>query len=206
MFSPAFRVSALGLALGLFALATSVAPADDKKTDEKKVELNVGDAAPAFEARTDSDTTWESAGRVGKKWVVVYFYPGDFTPGCTAQARAFRDAMTKLTEKGVEVVGVSGDSVKTHELFKKAQKLNFTLLADEDGAIARKFGVPVSAGAKVKTKDADGNAIEITRKVTDARWTFVIGKDGKIVSKNTRVNPAQDSKQVADLIEKLEKQ
>jgi peroxiredoxin Q/BCP len=204
MFSLAFRVFSLGLALGLFASACSVATADDKKSDEKKVELNMGDAAPAFEARTDSDTTWESAGRFGKKWVVVYFYPGDFTPGCTAQARAFRDAMTKLTEKGVEVVGVSGDSVKTHELFKKAQKLNFTLLADEDGALARKFGVPVSAGGKVKTKDADGNAIEITRNVTAARWTFVIGKDGKIAYKNAKVVAAEGAKEITEFIEKAE--
>src|SRR4051812_21557430 len=117
MFSPALRVSALGLALGWLVAAAGA--------DDKKVELKVGDAAPAFEARTDADTTWESSGRFKKKWVVIYFYPGDFTPGCIAQANAFRDAMQKLTEKGVEVVGVSGDSVQTHELFKKAQKLNF---------------------------------------------------------------------------------
>ena len=54
--------------------------------------------------------------------------------------------MLKLTEKGVEVIGVSGDSVQTHELFKKAQKLNFTLLADEEGIVAKKFGVPVGPG------------------------------------------------------------
>ncbi len=66
---------------------------------------------------------------------MIYFYPGDFTPGCTAQAKNFNAAMDKLTEKGVEVVGISGDSVKTHEMFKKAMKLNVTLLADEDGTL-----------------------------------------------------------------------
>ena len=85
MFAPALRLSALGL---LVALAAGSA-ADDKK-EPPKVELKVGDAAPGFEARDDRDTTWESSGRFGKKWVVVYFYPGDFTPGCTAQANAFR--------------------------------------------------------------------------------------------------------------------
>jgi len=142
MFSPVLRVSALGLALGWLVAAAGA--------DDKKVELKVGDAAPAFEARTDADTTWESSGRFGKKWVVIYFYPGDFTPGCTAQANAFRDAMQKLTEKGVEVVGISGDSVQTHELFKKAQKLNFTLLADEEGLIAKKYGVPFGPGATME--------------------------------------------------------
>src|SRR4051794_15261454 len=79
---------------------------------DDKLELKVGDRAPAFEARTDRDTTWSSADHVGKRWVVVYFYPGDFTPGCTAQAKAFKEGMNKLTELGVEVVGVSGDRVK----------------------------------------------------------------------------------------------
>jgi peroxiredoxin Q/BCP len=130
--------------------------------------------------------------------VVVYFYPGDFTPGCTAQANAFKAGMNKLTDLGVEVVGVSGDSVKSHELFKAAQKLNFTLLADEDGAVARKFGVPVGKGGKVKAKDADGNPIEITRAGTAARWTFVVGKDGKVAYKNTRVTTADDAKKVTE--------
>jgi thioredoxin-dependent peroxiredoxin len=201
MFLPVLRVSALGIALGLLA-ATSPATADDK--EEKKVELNVGDKAPAFEARDDRDTTWESSARVGKKWVVIYFYPGDFTPGCTAQANAFRDAMAKLTEKGVEVVGVSGDSVKTHELFKKAQKLNFTLLADEEGLLAKKFGVPVGPGGKVKIKGADGNPLEITRNVTAARWTFVIDKDGKVAYKNMKVLPAADAKKITEFITKAE--
>src|SRR5205823_8006304 len=131
-------------------------------------------------------------------------YPGDFTPGCTAQANAFRDAMHKLAEKGVEVVGVSGDSVRTHELFKKAQKLNFTLLADEDGAVAKRFGVPVGPGAEVKTKDADGNPLVIKRSATAARWTFVIGKDGKVAYKNTKVAPADDAKKIAEFIAKTE--
>jgi len=204
MFSPALRASALGLALGLLAAAST--PADDKpeKKDEKPVELNVGDKAPAFEAQSDGSRTWVSGEHYGKKWVVIYFYPGDFTPGCTAQANAFRDAMTKLTEKGVEVIGVSGDSVQTHELFKKAQKLNFTLLADEDGSLAKKFGVPLTPGAKFNTKDADGNPVPVVRDVTAARWTFVIGKDGKVIYKNTKVVPADDAKKITDFIAKAE--
>jgi peroxiredoxin Q/BCP len=190
------RLSALGFALALLAVAS---PAADDTKDEKVV-LRVGDAAPAFEARTDADKTWATADHFGKKWVVVYFYPGDFTPGCTAQANAFKDAMAKLTEKGVEVVGVSGDSVKTHGLFKAAQKLNFTLLADEEGAVAKKFGVPVGKGGKVKAKDADKNPIEFDRAVTLSRWTFVVGKDGKIAYKNEKVLPAQDAKKITEFI------
>jgi len=199
MFSPALRVSALGLAIGLLTAAAGPGVADDKKVD-----LQVGDPAPGFEARDDQDRTWNSAEHYGKKWVVIYFYPGDFTPGCTAQANAFRDAMNKLTDQGVEVVGVSGDSVKTHSLFRKVQKLNFTLLSDEDGAVAKPFGVPFGPGAVVKTreKDADGNLIEFKRAGTAARWTFVIGKDGKIAYKNTKVDPLTDAKKIAEFITK----
>jgi len=205
MFRSVLRVALVGCLLGSLAVCSSTPAADDKKpTDDKKVDLRVGDVAPTFESRTDRDTTWSSTDTVGKKWVVVYFYPGDFTPGCTAQARAFRDALTKLTEQGVEVVGVSGDSVKTHELFKKAQQLNFTLLTDEDGELAKKFGVPFGPGAKVKAKDADGKPIDLERKGTAARWTFVIGKDGKIAYRNTKVTPAEGAKEITAFLAKAE--
>jgi thioredoxin-dependent peroxiredoxin len=192
----AFPVRAIVFASLLVALAA--------RADDQKVEVKVGDKAPAFEARTEADTTWSSRDRFGKKWVVVYFYPGDFTPGCMAQANAFRDGMHKLTEKGVEVVGVSGDSVATHAAFKKAQKLNFTLLADEEGVIAKLFGVPVGKAGKVKGKDADGKVLEIDRKATLSRWTFVIGKDGKVAYKNTKVTPALDAKAITEFITKAE--
>jgi len=184
-----------------FAL-TLVGPA--LAADEKKVELKVGDPAPAFEASDEQGKPWKSADHVGKKYLVIYFYPGDFTPGCTVQAKSFRDNMNRLSEKGVVVVGVSGDAVATHALFKKAQMLNFTLLSDEDGSLAEKFGVPVGKGAAVKAKDSDGQPIQLQRKVTAARWTFVIGKDGNIVRKNTNVSPGLDSKQIMDFIEQLE--
>jgi peroxiredoxin Q/BCP len=181
--------------------------------DDKPVDLQVGSAAPTFAGTDDAGKPWKSADHVGKKVLVVYFYPGDFTPGCTVQARSFRDAMNKLTEQGVEVVGISGDGVRSHELFKKEQKLNFTLLADEEGALAKKFGVPVTKGAEVQAKDAnnrtlkgtDGNPIVFQRGVTAARWTFIISTDGKVAYKNAKVNPSEDVKQVAAFIEKMPK-
>ena len=193
MSSPASCASALALAAGLLLAAGAGA-------DEKKVELNVGDPAPVFQLPDEKGASWSSSDHVGKRWVVIYFYPGDFTPGCTAQANAFRDAMNKLTELGVEVVGVSGDSVRTHELFRKAQKLNFTLLSDEDGAVAKRFGVPFGPGGKARAKDADGKVVEIERAGTAARWTFIIGRDGKVAYKNTKVNPVLDAKKVAEFI------
>ena len=113
--------------------------------------------------------------------------------------------MQKLAAKNVEVIGVSGDAVKNHQIFKTVHKLNFTLLADENGGVAKKFGVPVGAGGTFKTKDADGNEVALTRGVTAKRWTFVIGKDGKIVYKNEKADPTKDSKVIADLVSKLAK-
>jgi peroxiredoxin Q/BCP len=173
--------------------------------EDKKVALKVGDAAPEFEAKDDQGNTWKSADHVGKKIMVVYFYPADMTPGCTKQACGFRDDSKALTDKGVEVVGISGDSVSNHQVFKKAHNLTFTLLADEDGMLAKKFGVPAGKGGTFKTKDVDGNPLELTRGVTIQRWTFVIGKDGKILHKNNKVKAAEDSKAILDLIEKQEK-
>jgi len=196
------RVALLGWALGVLVWAIQGSAAGD---EEKKVDLQVGDAAPAFEALDEAGQKWKSADHVGKKYLVVYFYPGDFTPGCIRQAQSFRDNMNKLTDQGVEVIGISGDAVATHALFKQAQKINFTLLSDEDGSLAKKFGVPVGAGGQVKTKDGADKPVTLKRAVTESRWTFILGKDGKILYKNTKVNPVDDSKQVAAFIEKLEK-
>ncbi len=199
-------MTASTLRVSLFALLVA-GPAG--RADDKPVELAVGDKAPAFTARTDADATWESKDRFGKKWVVIYFYPGDFTPGCTAQARAFTAAMEKLTEKGVEVVGVSGDSVETHGLFKDAHQLKFALLADPDGTVAKQFGVPFGKGATVKARDAKnmplmiaGKQYEFERSGTAARWTYVVGPDGTVAYKNTTVTPAVDAKAIGDFLDK----
>jgi peroxiredoxin Q/BCP len=125
------------------------------------------------------------------------------TDVCTKVACGFRDDMSKLAEKGVEVVGVSGDGVKNHQVFKAAHKLNFGLLADEKGAVAKQFGVPVDKGGVFKTKDADGKEIELTRGVTTQRWIFVIRKDGRIAYMNNDVTSVEDSKWILGVVETL---
>ena len=164
------------------------------------VDLKVGDPAPKFEALDDMGSLWKSADHVGKKVVVVYFYPADLTGGCTKQACGFRDDLSKLTDAGIEVVGVSGDSVRNHQLFKKVEKLNFPLLADTEGKVAEAFGVPHVKGEKSITREIDGKEEILVRTVTAQRWTFVIGKDGKILSKNTQVKAAEDSQAILKLI------
>jgi len=162
----------------------------------------VGDAAPAFTAKDDQGKGWKSTDYIGNKILVIYFYPADLTGGCTKQACGFRDDMKKLQSKDVEIIGVSGDSVRNHQLFKKVHDLNFTLLADEDGGVAKKFGVPLKAGGSIK-RTIDGKEEILKRGVTAARWTFVIDKNGKVVLKNTKVKAADDSKAILELVNNL---
>lgn len=193
----AFGLTSLSLAALVLAFGSLRA--------QDAVKLSVGDKAPVFTSTDDQGKEWKSSDHIGKKIVVVYFYPADLTGGCTKQACGFRDDMKKLADKGVEVVGVSGDSAKNHQIFKAVHKLNFTLLADEKGEMAKKFGVPVKDGGTFKTKDENGNPVALVRGVTIARWTFVIGKDGNILLKNDKVNAAEDSKKILEVIEKASK-
>lgn len=114
----------------------------------------------------------------------------------------FRDDHSRLSSLGAEVVGVSGDRIANLRAFKGAHKLNFPLLSDTAGVIARAFGVPTRQGGTLKTT-VDGKEVELTRDLTAARWTFVIDRTGKIVFKETEVNPEGDSKAVIAAIEKM---
>lgn len=169
------------------------------------MDLKVGDVAPKFSAQSDDGKEWKSEDHVGKQVLVVYFYPADLTGGCTKQACKFRDDMSSLTKLGVEVVGVSGDTVANHQVFKEAHQLNYTLLADVKGEVAQAFGVPVSLGEKSVTVKVNGKDVTLTRLATAKRWTFVIDQDGKIVYKNDNVKPEQDSGEVAEVVRGLKK-
>ena len=122
--------------------------------------------------------------------------------GCTRQARSFQSRLADLKAAGVTVVGVSGDSVHNHQLFKRAHALRFPLLADEDGKVAEAFGVPVRKGGRL-FKIVNGKKKLLVRGVTAQRWTFVIGRDGNILHKNTDVNAASDSKSVLKAVRQL---
>ena len=197
-------INGLIAATVFFASATLAA-------EETKVDLEVGNVVPAFAGTDERGQEWKSSEHVGKKIVVVYFYPADFTSGCTKQAESWRDNMNSIVAKGVEVIGISGDAVLNHKLFKESWKLNFTLLADGEATIAKQFGVPTRGGGRVRPRGPDrqylvdeaGERIVLERKATFARWTFVVAKDGTIVYKNTKVNPAKDSLQVLEFIDGL---
>jgi peroxiredoxin Q/BCP len=182
-------------------LAGARGMAEDAKAEA--VELKVGDPAPEFTVKDDTGKDWKSSDHFGKKLVVVYFYPADMTGGCTKQACGFRDDIEKLKEAGVEVVGVSGDSVHNHQLFKQEKNLPFALLADEKGEVAAKFGVPHTKETKTVETTIAGKPEKLTRNVTIKRWTFLVDQDMKIAYKNDQVDAAKDSQVILDLVSKL---
>ena len=104
--------------------------------------LKVGDKIQNFAAIDTNGDTFHSDTIVGKKPVVIYFYPKDDTPGCTIQACTFRDKYEDFKALGAEVIGISSDSLKSHQKFASRYKLPFILLSDFDKKIRVQFGVP----------------------------------------------------------------
>ena len=127
-------------------------------------QLQRGDEAPAFSLEDGDGTTWSLADLRGQK-VVVYFYPADDTPGCTAQACDFRDAQPRLGEEGYRVFGVSPQGAGSHRKFSDKYSLNFPLLVDSEYEMARAYAV---------AEERDGKKPRIVRS------TFVIDEDGRL--------------------------
>jgi len=129
--------------------------------------IAAGDRAPTFEMSADDGSMVSSQALVGSRYV-LYFYPEDDTPGCTRQACGLRDSWSRVTGTGVEIFGVSPDSVKSHVKFREKYALPYRLLADEGHQVAEAFGVWVE-------KSRAGRTYFGTE-----RTTFVIGADGRI--------------------------
>lgn len=143
---------------------------------EIQLKLKEGDVAPDFSVATSGGGNLSLAGLKGKN-VILYFYPRDDTPGCTKEACAFRDNFAEIKERGAVVLGVSPDSVKSHDKFVEKFKLPFTLLADEDKKIVEAYGVW-------------GEKSFMGRKYLGTyRVTFLIGPDGKIKKIWSQVKP-----------------
>ena len=145
--------------------------------------LQIGDTAPDFTAPNQYGETVKLSDFRGKK-VVLYFYPKDDTPGCTAQACNLRDHYSELQQAGYEVIGVSGDGVKSHDKFANKYELPFKLVADEDKSINEAYGV-------WREKSMYGRTYMGT-----ARTTFVIDEDGKITNIVEKVKTKDHTAQV----------
>jgi peroxiredoxin Q/BCP len=129
-------------------------------------ELTKGDPAPGFEAQDGTGKTWRLADLRGKR-VILYFYPADDTPGCTAEACDFRDNMTDLDRAGYVVLGVSPQGPGSHRRFAQKYELNFPLLVDEDLELAKAYGA-----VREKVEMWEDIPLHV------ARSTFVIDENG----------------------------
>jgi peroxiredoxin Q/BCP len=130
-----------------------------------------GDAAPIFTGVDQDGKAFNLADHIGKKLVLLYFYPKDFTGGCTKEACGLRDRMGDLQADDVEVIGVSHDSVDSHKKFIEKYQLNFTLVADPDGKIISAYDVKMPLLPMSK------------------RVSFLIGRDGKVIHVTNAMNP-----------------
>jgi len=134
--------------------------------------VKIGDRAPDFNARTHSGENFNLYDALKQNGVVLYFYPKDFTSGCTAEACAFRDSYSDFERSGFIVVGVSGDDDTRHTEFAARYRLPMKLISDSDGKLRRLYGVRNVMG------------------IIPARTTFIIGRDGKVIDViNSLTNP-----------------
>jgi peroxiredoxin Q/BCP len=163
------RAAAVGLLATLFwlnSIHADTAAAGASETPK------AGQIAPPFEGVDQDGTHWKLADLSGKKIVLLYFYPKDGTPGCTAEACGLRDRMSQLSADDVQVLGVSFDSAESHKKFRASNELNFPLLVDTDGKLADLYCARKAPEATVAR-----------------RVSFLIAKDGKITH-ITDTNPA----------------
>jgi len=137
-----------------------------------------GDDAPDFSMLADDGTTVSRESQLGQRYI-LYFYPKDDTPGCTAQACSLRDNFERVMDTGVEVFGVSPDSVKSHVAFRAKYDLPYRLLADPGHEVADQFDVWV-------TKEARGRTY-----MGIERSSFIVGPDGKVEHVLERVKPME---------------
>lgn len=148
--------------------------------------------APDFTLLDQNDMSRSLADYRGK-WLVLYFYPKDETPGCTAEACAFRDEREVIAEHGAEVVGISRDSVESHKKFEQHYGLNFTLLSDPDHKVLEAYGA-------WGQKSMMGRVFEGI-----IRSTFIINPDGYIVKEYPKVTPKGHALQIIKSLEELRK-
>jgi peroxiredoxin Q/BCP len=125
--------------------------------------LKIGDNLPTFKLQ-DQNGNWIDSNNLKDEVLVIYFYPKDDTPGCTAEACAFRDSHEDFIQLGAKVIGVSADSISKHKDFVNRYKLPFTLLSDNSNELRKKFGVPKSFLG-----------------LLPGRVTYIFDKNGKLV-------------------------
>lgn len=156
--------------------------------EEKQDELKEGAKAPDFSIRDSKGRVSRLSDLKGKKSIVAYFYPRDFTPGCTTEAAEFARDYEKFREAGIEIVGISPDSEESHAKFRVKMGIPYPLVADIENDVSKKYGV-------YGLKNFMGREYMGVN-----RSTFLLDKSGKIVKIFRRVKPAGHSQEVLDVL------
>lgn len=146
--------------------------------------------APNFSLTDDSGATHTLSEYKGK-WIVLYFYPKDDTPGCTVEACSLRDARDDIAAAGAEIIGISKDDISSHEKFKAKHSLNFTLLSDPDRIVIDAYG---AWGKKMFGQEGI------------LRRTFIINPEGTVMKVYGRVTPLGHGEQVLEDLKTLQSQ
>ena len=148
--------------------------------------IGVGDTAPDFKKTTQNGDTIALSQYRGDKTVVLYFYPKDETPGCTAEACTFRDNFEDFVEAGAVVIGVSQDSEESHRSFAEHHRLPFFLVSDRDKALQKAYGVPKTMG------------------LLPGRVTYVIDRHGVVQHVfNSQLNAKKHVREALDVVKRL---
>lgn len=149
------------------------------------MQIKVGGKAPLFESTADDGSKFSLGDLIGTTNIVLYFYPKDFTMGCTKEACSFRDNWDRISSLGAKIIGVSSDSVETHSKFKKEHSLQFTLVSDQKKEIRKMYGVD--------------------SKFLAPRTTFVIDKSGTIRNVfNSQLNIQRHTQEALSTLENIE--
>lgn len=148
----------------LFFVYFFIPQASPTKSKNNMKKIEIGSKIPSFALQNQFDQLFAIDSVLGKKNLVIYFYPKDDTPGCTKEACSFRDQFEVFEEADAMIIGISGQSVESHKQFAEKHRLNYTLLSDEGNIVRKLFGVPTNLFGLIP-----------------GRVTYVIDKSGKVV-------------------------
>jgi peroxiredoxin Q/BCP len=160
--------------LSVYLLLFTVYSVTGKTSNKNNMEIKIGDTIPAIVLKDQNGEMYDLKAETAGKSVVLFFYPKDDSPGCTAQACSFRDQFEDFKDANAVVIGISGQSVDSHKKFAEKHRLTYPLLSDEGNKIRKQFGVPTNLFG-----------------LLPGRVTYVIDKTGKVVyifNSQTKVN------------------
>ncbi|BEG97894.1 peroxiredoxin [Bacteroides sedimenti] len=150
--------------------------------------ISIGSTVPLFSLKDQFGNTFQLSSVIGKKNLIIYFYPKDDSPGCTREACSFRDQYEVFNNNDTMIIGISAQSVKSHLQFAQKHRLNYTLLSDEGNKVRKQFGVPSNLMG-----------------LLPGRVTYVVNKEGKVVFMfNSQINAGQHVEEALRIIKDLE--